>query len=168
MIEPPTSPPTAPVPEGEAIVATFEPTTAPIVRRPLAEAESRARLADHLRGGLERLQQRTRLAAAAESAQTEGAQEKAAREAREAEETERARRHQAETRRHFEAIAQERLETLVEDVAEAVFSRVMGRIERGLADLQTEQAIRLDRIAGDVRAQVRAFLRGTGKTEEGI
>lgn len=148
------------------VVATEEPEQPrTIVVRSLSEAESQEKLLGHLRGGLERLHQRQRLAASASSAQTEGEQERAARVAREAEETERARRHQAETRRHFEMIAQERLETLVEDVAEAVFRRVLERIERGLADLQTEQAIRLDRIAADMRAQVRAFLRGSGKTE---
>ncbi len=166
----PTPTPTATVAEGEAIVPApapevleaepvEDPSPAFIVRH-LSSEESARRLADHMSAGLARLDQRRRLANMAQNGTTEGQEEKRAREVREADVVEAARRSQAEIRRHVDAYLKEHLEVLVGEVAALVVARTTERVEAGIAAVQENVQIQLDRIRADVRSQVNAFLRG--------
>lgn len=92
-------------------------------------------------------------------APTEGLEEKRQRELREADVVEAARRSQAEIRRHVDSYLKEHYETIAADIAEVVIKRTHETILKGIAGMQEQQLIQLDRIASDVRAQLRAFVR---------
>lgn len=89
----------------------------------------------------------------------EDAEARRIREVREADVVEAARRSQAEIRRHVDSYLKEHFETLVADVANAVTTRVHEHVTRGIAAMQETQQIQIDRIAADMRAQLRAFTR---------
>lgn len=109
--------------------------------------------------GFRRLAQRRFLAAQglAVPAGTPGDEEKRQREAREADVVDAARRSQAEIRRHVDSYLKEHFENISADVASVVVDVVHERILKGVAAMQEQQVIALDRIASDVRAQFRAF-----------
>jgi len=110
--------------------------------------------------GLRRLQQRATLARFGVSVPAEGLEEKHAREVREADVVEAARRSQAEIRRHVDSYLKEHFETIAADIATVVVRQVHERLLKGEAAIQEQQMIHLDRIAGDVRRDLRAFMRG--------
>ncbi|HZU84178.1 MAG TPA: hypothetical protein VE987_14715 [Polyangiaceae bacterium] len=135
----------------EAELAAWQPKPN-VLARPLDEREGFRRL--------ERMRQfMRRPGVAAPPASTAGEAEKREREMREAEVTEAARRSQAEIRRHVDAYLKEHFEGIVTDVANVVVEHVHDRLMKGIAGLQENQAIRLDQIAADMRAQLRAFIR---------
>ena len=139
------------VPSGESAVvfdADAEIVNRSITVRPLSVDE-----------GLRRLRQRSELAKG-HAAPSESAQDRHSREAREADVVEAARRSQAEIRRHVDSYLKEHFETIAADIATVVVNQVHDRILRGVAEMQETQAIAIDRLAADVRAQMRAFARG--------
>jgi len=85
--------------------------------------------------------------------------ERTARARAEADVVDAARRSQAEIRRHVDSYLKEHFENIAADVAALVIERTHERILAGVAALQETQQIQLDRIAADVRAQLRAFAR---------
>lgn len=93
-------------------------------------------------------------------APTEGAEEKRQRDLREADVVEAARRSQAEIRRHVDAYLKEHLEVIAGDIASVILKRATEAVVKGIAGMQEQQMISLDRIASDVRSQMRAFFRG--------
>jgi hypothetical protein len=117
-----------------------------ITVRPLSSAE-----------GFRRLAARQRALAGEPTPESDA--ERALRAQREADVVEAARRSQAEIRRHVDSYLKEHFETLVADVTNLVIERVMERFMRGLSGMQETQAVQLDRMASDVRAQLRAFAR---------
>jgi hypothetical protein len=121
-----------PAPEGKIIV------------RPMTSAEGFRRIA---------------LARMGEPA-TETDAERTARSKAEADVVDAARRSQAEIRRHVDSYLKEHFENIAADVAALVIERVHERVLAGVASLQETQQIALDRIAADVRSQLRAFARG--------
>ncbi len=92
-------------------------------------------------------------------ADPETSEARAERERREADVVDAARRSQAEIRRHVDSYLKEHFENIAADVASVVVDQIHARLSRGLAAQQEAQAFALDRIAADVRAQLRAFTR---------
>lgn len=90
-------------------------------------------------------------------APTEGAEEKRQRELREADVVEAARRSQGEIRRHVDAYLKEHLEVIAGDIATVILKRATEAVVKGIAGMQEQQMISLDRIASDVRSQMRRF-----------
>ena len=117
-----------------------------VVSRPLSVDE-----------GFRRLAQRQRLAMGEPAHESEA--QKRARDLREADVVEAARRSQAEIRRHVDSYLKEHFETIAAEVASVVVDQVHERLVRGVAAMEETQSIALDRIAADVRAQLRAFTR---------
>lgn len=74
-----------------------------------------------------------------------------------------ARRSQAEIRRHVDSYLKEHFEGVVATVTSAVLTQVTSRVMEGIAAQQEIQQIALDRIAADVRAQLRAYTRGVAQ-----
>jgi hypothetical protein len=97
----------------------------------------------------------------------EDEQKKLAREVAEADVVAAARRSQAEIRRHVDSYLKEHFEGLVATVTSAVLAQVTSRVMEGISAQQEAQGIALDRIAADVRSQLRAFARGVAKPKKG-
>lgn len=74
-----------------------------------------------------------------------------------------ARRSQAEIRRHVDSYLKEHFEGLVATVTNAVLTQVTSRVMDGIAAQAESQQLALDRIAADVRAQLRAYTRGVAQ-----
>lgn len=112
--------------------------------------------------GLRRLEQRRKLADMVHHGTSEGEEQKRLREVQEADVVAAARRSQAEIRRHVDAYLKEHLEIIVAEVAQLVVARTTERVEAGIAAVQENVQIQLDRIAADVRRQVEGYMRGLG------
>jgi uncharacterized NAD(P)/FAD-binding protein YdhS len=130
-------------------------TRAVVVRRPIPVED-----------GLRRLAERQRLAKTPEEldavARVVQAAEQAAHQARLAAETDvvdAARRSQAEIRRHVDSYLKEHFEEHAGLFADAVLAKATEMLGKAVAAMQESQAFALDRIAADVRAQVRAIER---------
>jgi hypothetical protein len=137
-----------------------------IVVRPIHTEDALARLQERL----QRHQQRA-VAAISQSGETFGLEftgvlpaeddsAKLARAAAEADVVDAARRSQAEIRRHVDSYLKEHFEGLVAAVTSTVIAQVTARIMGGITAQQESQQLALDRIAADVRAQLRAYTRG--------
>jgi hypothetical protein len=128
-----------------------------IVVRQVDEAETKRRLA-----AIQRMDHRRKLANMVTYGTSEGEEEKRSREVREADVVAAARRSQAEIRRHVDSYLKEHLENIVAEVANLVVARTTERVEVGIAALEEQVTIRLDRVAAETRRQVEAFCRGMG------
>ena len=120
--------------------------------------------------GLRRIQQRRELQAKASLSPlymtVESPEDRHAREVREADVVAAARRSQAEIRRHIDAYLKEHFETIAADIAAVVVQQVHERLIAGAAAQAEAQAITLDRIAADMRREMRAFARAAWQGKE--
>lgn len=133
---------------------------APYRRRDLSAEEATRRIAECREAFMARMRGQ-----AGPSLDAAAQREREERAAREADVVEAARRSQAEIRRHVDAYLKEHFETIAADIADVLIARVNERITKGLAAAAEAQAIGLDRIAGDMRRQVRAFFRAAWSAE---
>jgi hypothetical protein len=124
------------------------------LRRDLSQEEGMRRLNERREAFMARIKGQ-----AGPSYDAAAQKEREDRAAREADVVDAARRSQAEIRRHVDAYLKEHFETIAADIANVLLKQVNERITRGLLAAAETQAITLDRIAGDMRAQLRAFLR---------
>jgi hypothetical protein len=142
-----------------------------IVVRPIHTPDALARLEERL----QRHQQRA-VAAVPQNGETFGIEfagveateehsAKLARAAAEADVVDAARRSQAEIRRHVDSYLKEHFEGLVAAVTSTVIAQVTARVMSGITAQQESQQIALDRIAADVRAQLRAYTRGVAQAK---
>ena len=92
-------------------------------------------------------------------APTEGEEQRRQRELREADVVEAARRSQAEIRRHVDSYLKEYMEVIAGDIAAVILKRATEAVVKGIAGMQEQQVISLDRVASDVRSQMRRFFR---------
>lgn len=129
----------------EVFDADAEPARA-VVIRPLPVEE-----------GMRRLAERTRLAAQPNVPDAEEQRRK--REVREADVVDAARRSQAEIRRHVDGYLKEYFETAAREFMDVLIERTSEQLLKGVVGMQEQQAIQLDRIGADMRAQMRAFAR---------
>jgi hypothetical protein len=90
----------------------------------------------------------------------QGEAERLARAAAEADVVAAARRSQLEIRRHVDAYLKEHFETLAAQVTSAVLAEVTSRVTSGIAAAAETQGLALDRLAADIRSQLRAYARG--------
>ena len=144
-----------------------------IAVRPIHTPEALARLEERLAR-----HQQHRVAAVVKDGETFGitfdgvqpAEDESAKLARakaEADVVDAARRSQAEIRRHVDSYLKEHFEGLVSAVTGSVLTQVTERVMAGIAAGQETQQIALDRIAADVRAQLRAYARGVTSPKKG-
>jgi hypothetical protein len=134
-----------------SLPVVVEPTygPAPIVKH-LTEADAfRDKLEAHLR---------RRAVQEGAAAVQESSEARRQREAQEQWVTENARRLQAEVRQHTVSFLKEYFEGHSLDVSEAIMDFVSDRITKGIAAMQANQTAHLDRIAAQMRAQMRAFV----------